>query len=166
MLERLPTSNAILATSMIKQTINEPELLAFGEQLGRKLKGGEVIELIGDVGAGKTTLTRGIARGLEVDDDIQSPTFTISRVYGAGRGLQLVHYDFYRLTDAGIMAMELDETIDNDNTVTVIEWGDVVAGVLPKDRLTVAIAVVGEATRSINISANGDRSSVLKGELT
>ena len=97
------------------------DLIQFGAKLGCLLHGGETLELIGDIGAGKTTLTKGLARGLQIDDEVQSPTFTISRNYEAADGLRLAHYDFYRLPDAGIMKMELDEAIHDSHTITVIE---------------------------------------------
>ena len=125
---------------MIILVYNEDEMKAFGARLGALFSGGEVIELIGDVGAGKTTLAKGIASGLAVEEAVQSPSFTISRVYSGRNGLVLAHYDFYRLTDAGIMAEELRETISDHKTVTIIEWGGVVEGVMPTDRLTIRIA--------------------------
>jgi len=90
---------------------NEAEMKLLGAKLGRLLRGGEIIELIGDVGAGKTTLTKGIAAGLGIDEDVQSPSFTISRVYDTPLKLRLAHYDFYRLHDPGIMAGERNETM-------------------------------------------------------
>jgi tRNA threonylcarbamoyladenosine biosynthesis protein TsaE len=83
------------------------EMKLFGEKIGSFLRGGETIELVGDVGAGKTTLTKGIALGMGVDEDVQSPSFTISRLYTTPGGISLAHYDFYRLSDAGIMGDEL-----------------------------------------------------------
>lgn len=136
-------------------------MVDFGARAGALLAGGECIELIGDVGAGKTTLTRGIARGLMIDETIQSPSFTISRVYDARDGLQLAHYDFYRLDDAGIMADELNEAAHDEKTVIVIEWADVAADVLPDDRLTVRIGAEADGSRSIVLSAGGDKSSYL-----
>lgn len=122
----------------------EAQLLIFAERLARQFRGGEIIELIGDVGAGKTTFTRGLARGLAIDDTIQSPTFTISREYPARDGLQLVHYDFYRLNEAGIMRDELAETIDDARNITVVEWADVTGDVLPSKRLTITILPVAD----------------------
>lgn len=144
---------------------NEAKMKELGEKIGRSLSGGTTIELVGDVGAGKTTLTKGIAVGMGVDEVIQSPTFTISRSYQAGRNLQLVHYDFYRLKDAGIMADELAEAVAEPNAVVVVEWGDVVAGVLPNDRLSVFIRSVSEAEREIELKAYGDRAQLLAEEL-
>lgn len=134
---------------MKKDLNSEAETKAFGEQIGRHLKGGEVIELVGDVGAGKTTLVKGIARGLAIDEDVQSPSFTISRVYDGRDGLQLAHYDFYRLADAGIMADELHETLRDPQTVTIIEWADIVDGVLPDHRLRITFSSPSESTRSL-----------------
>jgi len=129
----------------------EQEMRRVGENLGALLKGGESIELVGDVGAGKTTFVKGIARGLLVDEDVQSPSFTISRVYDARDDLQLAHYDFYRLSDPGIMANELAETTQDSMTITVIEWADIVEGVLPPRRLRIAITAPTENTRIVTI---------------
>lgn len=120
-----------------------------GVRIGGKLGGGEVIELVGDVGAGKTTLTKGIAQGLGVTEDVQSPSFTISRVYEAPRGLTLAHYDFYRLHDAGIMAHELADAAGDPHTVAIIEWADVVQGVLPDDRISIHITSPSETSRHV-----------------
>lgn len=119
---------------------NTTEMMRLGERLGALLMGGECVELIGDVGAGKTTLTKGVGCGLNVEDDIQSPSFTISRVYGAHNSLELHHYDFYRLEDAGIMSYELSESILNPHAITVVEWADAVHDVLPERRLTLRIS--------------------------
>lgn len=113
--------------------IDEAAMVAIGRRLGEKLQGGEVIELVGDVGAGKTTLVKGVGLGLGVDEDVQSPSFTISRVYPARNDLELHHYDFYRLNDAGVMRYELAESINDPRVVTVIEWADTVQQVLPED---------------------------------
>lgn len=132
-----------------------------GAKLGAVLRGGETIELVGDVGAGKTTLTKGIATGLGIDEDVQSPTFTISRVYDTPSGLRLSHYDFYRLHDAGIMADELHETINDPKSITIIEWAEIVNGVLPSDRLTIHIVSPTEHMRRIELTANGEKSKML-----
>lgn len=137
----------------------------FGERLGAVLKGGEVIELVGDVGAGKTTLVRGLARGLGIEETVQSPSFTINRVYDAPHGVRLVHYDFYRLGDAGIMAEELDEALSDQNTVVVIEWASAVSGVLPADRLMIAITSPQEEAREIVLESGGAESRKLMGAL-
>jgi tRNA threonylcarbamoyladenosine biosynthesis protein TsaE len=146
---------------MTTEVHSENDMKAFGEKLGAFLTGGEMIELVGDVGAGKTTLAKGIGQGLGVDEDIQSPTFTISRLYVGRDELHLAHYDFYRLQDAGIMADELQETARDPQTVTVIEWAEIVGGVLPTDRLTVRITSPDEHSRRILLEAGGAKSQRL-----
>lgn len=146
---------------MIIEVNSEDEMKAFGQKLGASLEGGEIIELVGDVGAGKTTLTKGIAAGMGVQETVQSPSFTISRVYDTPHHLQLAHYDFYRLQDAGIMADELHETLLDHATVTIIEWADIVSGVLPADHMTMTIQSPSESTRKIEIAAGGENSNLL-----
>lgn len=146
---------------MIFEVKDQTEMQRFGEKLGALLRGGEIIELVGDVGAGKTTLTKAIAGGLQITEDVQSPSFTISRIYEARDGLSLAHYDFYRLSDAGILANELHETVREAKTITIVEWADIVSGVLPDDRLTIHITPLSETARKVELSAGGERSKVL-----
>lgn len=141
----------------IEKTIevgSEQETRVLGETLGLLLKGGEVIELVGDVGAGKTTFVKGLALGLGIDEDVQSPSFTISRVYDARDNLQLAHYDFYRLNDAGIMADELTETTQDPESITVIEWADIVEGVLPERRLRITFTAPTETSRRLKLDGS------------
>ena len=102
------------------------------------MKGGEVIELVSDLGGGKTTFVRGLARGTGSPDRVASPTFTISRVY-TSPSFEIHHFDFYRLGEAGLIAEELDEVLNDPTIVTVVEWADIVQDVMPAKRLTVAI---------------------------
>ena len=150
---------------MIIEVNSERGMKQIGAKLGVLLRGGEIIELIGDVGAGKTTLTKGIGEGLGVTEDVQSPSFTISRVYEGRDALRLAHYDFYRLHDAGIMAHDLEEAIGDPETVTVIEWADIAQGVLPIERLTIHITSPTEAKRELQIEAQGERYQQLSREL-
>ncbi len=135
---------------MMKKTINSTaDMMDFGAKLGAELQGGEVIELIGDVGAGKTTFTKGLAKGLAITETVQSPSFTISRIYD-GR-LELVHYDFYRLNDAGVMALELADNLNDAEKVVVIEWAETVADILPKERIRIKISSPSETDRVLEI---------------
>jgi tRNA threonylcarbamoyladenosine biosynthesis protein TsaE len=136
---------------MVIEVKSDVDMKALGERIARLLRGGDVLQLIGDVGAGKTTLAKGIAKGLGVTEDVQSPSFTISRMYDGLGGIRLAHYDFYRLHDAGIMADELRETLEDTHTITVIEWADVVEGVLPEKTITVTIASPSETTRQVTV---------------
>lgn len=144
---------------MKQHVTSDMAMRSLGAQIAGGLVGGEIIELVGDVGAGKTTLTKGIADGLGIEETVQSPSFTISRVYDAPNGLRMVHYDFYRLHDAGIMADELRETLHDPTTITIIEWADIVDGVLPADRLTISIISPNETERNVEIKAGGDVSA-------
>lgn len=121
-----------------------------GERLGKHCKGGEVIELISDLGGGKTTLVQGLAKGMGSTDHVASPTFTISRVY-KGEGLELHHFDFYRLQDAGLMEYELHDVLEDPTTIVVVEWGDVVTHVLPKERVTIRLSHTQEEKRELEI---------------
>ena len=131
-----------------------------GEAIGRSVSGGEVLELVGDIGAGKTTLTKGIARALGINEPVQSPTFTISRVYDSPKGLRLAHYDFYRLSEAGIMGDEIREAMDDDSVV-VVEWAGAVDDDLPKDRLVVKITTISEEERLVEFHPGDKKSTEL-----
>lgn len=146
---------------MKKELTSVEDMKAWASTIGTKLTGGEYIELIGDVGAGKTTFTKGLAEGLAIDEVVQSPTFTISRVYEGRDGLRLAHYDFYRLADPGIMADELSETLNDEKTITVIEWGDIVSDVRPADFLRITIESPSETVRRATLAAHGERSRAL-----
>lgn len=136
---------------MIIEVEGEQATKELGRKIGALLQGGEVFQLVGDVGAGKTTFVKGLAIGLGVEDDVQSPSFTISRTYDARESLTLVHYDFYRLTDAGIMSNEVAEMVNDPTIVTVIEWASIVEGVLPDAHVTVSITSPSETMRRIEI---------------
>ena len=123
-------------------------MLAFGEKFANSITG-QVIELIGDVGAGKTTFTRGLAKGLGIKEEITSPSFTISKVYSLPNNKTLTHYDFYRLQDPGLMKEDLEESISNPNNYTVIEWGESVSDILPKNHTTINIKYNDDGSREV-----------------
>ena len=127
------------------------DTLNLGKNIGAKLKGGEVIELVGDVGSGKTVFVRGLAKGAGSDDAVASPSFTISRVYHCG-DFDVSHYDFYRLDDAGIIRAELDEAAHDEKAVIAVEWSGIVDDVLPKERVRIEIKSTGDESRDIEIS--------------
>lgn len=126
---------------------------ALGLHIGRRLRGGEVIELSSDLGGGKTTLVRGIVSGTGSRDHVASPTFTISKEYTVAgeNGLHIHHFDFYRLPEAGTMAHELAELIQDSANVIIIEWSDVVQKVLPVEHVKIALQRVksGEDDRRL-----------------
>lgn len=128
------------------------ETISLGERLGSSMQGGEIIHLISDVGGGKTTLVKGLAKGMGSDEIVQSPTFIVSALYQCAKGLSLYHYDFYRLHDPGIVKEQLMESIDDPQAVSVVEWGDIVQDVLQQSVVTIHIAATGETSRKIMIS--------------
>lgn len=134
------------------QTISVSQTQALAESIGRTLRGGEVIELASDLGGGKTTFAKGLAKGLEITEVVQSPTFTISRIYPARDGLELHHFDFYRLNEPGLMAAEIGESLNEPGVVIIVEWGDVMRGVLPEKRLDIGIKNQGESMRELEFS--------------
>lgn len=148
---------------MIKQmTIADaPAMEQFGEQIGARLQGGETIELVSDLGGGKTTLTRGLARGAGSGDHVASPTFTVSREYKA-RKLAIHHFDFYRLHEPGIMADELHELIGDPHRVVVVEWSDIVRHVLPEKHLKIDIEQTGESERRLTIACPAELAYLLE----
>jgi len=122
-----------------------------GRNIGARLRGGEVIELRSDLGGGKTTFTRGLAAGVGSKDAAASPSFTISRVYDAGK-LVVHHYDFYRLPEAGLMGEEISEVLEDTNAVIVVEWAEVVQAILPPERIVIQIEATGETDRRLTIT--------------
>jgi tRNA threonylcarbamoyladenosine biosynthesis protein TsaE len=111
-----------------------------GQVLGQQLRPPFLIELRADLGGGKTTFARGLAAGLGSKDTVSSPTFTISKIYNCQNNIQIHHFDFYRLSDPGIIADQLQESINDSNVVVVVEWSDIVKDVLPKNRLSISFS--------------------------
>lgn len=127
------------------------ETLKFAQDFAKNLKGGEVITLSGDLGAGKTVFSKGIAKGLGVKETVVSPTFTIMCQYLSGR-LQLYHFDMYRLS-SGLEAEEFgfSEYILNPQSVSLIEWSENVQSILPKKIIKITIEKIDETSRKIRV---------------
>src|SRR5689334_9132507 len=131
------------------------ETRALGEELGRGvLRAGDVVVLSGELGTGKTALAQGVGRGLGVDGPVVSPTFTLVREY-EGR-IRLCHVDLYRLERVQeIHELGIEEQLEE--SVTLIEWGEVAASALPADRLEVRLAVgAGPDERIIELVLLGE----------
>lgn len=128
----------------------EDTLLA-GEKLAAGLKRGDVVALLGNLGAGKTVFTKGIAKGLGVKDVryVNSPTFVIIKEY-EGR-IPLYHLDVYRLDHPAFLDSESYEEYLYGNGVTVIEWADKIVRLLPRKYTEVKLSVIGETSRKIEI---------------
>lgn len=137
---------------------SEQEMIEYGKEFAKKILTNSnsfnlpiIIELIGDVGTGKTTFVRGFANGLGLKESITSPSFTISKSYALPNNRTLIHYDFYRLNNPGIMKAELEESLSDKNNIIVIEWADSVANVLPNNRIQINIAYDENDSRKIEI---------------
>lgn len=116
---------------MIIETNTPKETFDFGKSLGESAAPGTVYTLIGDLGVGKTVLTQGLAKGLEIDEPISSPTFTIVQVYEEGR-LPLYHFDVYRIGDVEEMEEIGYEDYFYGEGVTLIEWANLIEEILPE----------------------------------
>jgi len=134
-------------------TKNAEATIELAKHIGQRLKGGEVIELLSDLGGGKTTFVRGLADGLGSHDHVSSPTFKISNVYTA-IDKELHHFDFYRLSEPGIISAELSEIIGEPDKVIVVEWGAIVEDVLPDSRLKITFTMTGEHNRQITLECS------------
>lgn len=131
---------------------SEKDTFNFAKKFAKTLKGGEVIGLIGDLGAGKTVFASGLAAGLGIKQKITSPTFVIMRVYPIKRKTTkiLVHIDAYRLKyAANLEAIGGKEYFGQPDTVTVIEWADKIKKILPKKTLQVNITNKGKKIRKL-----------------
>lgn len=113
-----------------------------------RLRGGEIIELLSDLGGGKTTFTKGVAAGMGSKDHVKSPSFSVSHVY-EGADLRLHHFDLYRLDEAGLIRHELAEASQQSDSVVIVEWAQLVKNALPDDRVVVTITPTGPDSRRL-----------------
>ena len=128
----------------------------FGRALGRSLRAGDLVLLAGPLGAGKTTLTRGIADGLGVGGRVSSPTFVLARVHPAGAaGVPLVHVDAYRLGGDLSQLDDLDLDADLERSAVVVEWGEGSAERLSDDYLVVRLERRDDDTRVVTLEPHG-----------
>ena len=140
------------------------ETTNIGEALGKLLTAGDIICLTGDLGTGKTHITKGIAKGLNITDNITSPTFNIVNEYDSGR-LKLNHFDVYRVSDPDeIYAIGFDDYIFSD-AVSIIEWANYIEEILPNDFLHIYIQKdlsKGENYRRITLTPYGEKYQYIK----
>ena len=133
---------------------NIEETHNIAKQVAQKLQGGEIILLNGDLGAGKTTLVRGIAKGLNIKEVVQSPTFNIMKIYFKG-DRPLIHIDAYRLADIDT-DIGLDEYIGYESGITVIEWPDFIKKLLPDEVVRITLLRQDDNVREIKIESDYD----------
>ena len=135
-------------------TQSEDETIALGEKLAAELQAKAVVLLIGDLGAGKTTLAKGIVKGLGAarPEEVSSPTFTLIHEYGP----RVYHVDLYRLDRAEqVAAIGLEELFERQ-AVVLIEWGERFLELMPTDRVEVKLRAITENSREIQVSPVGD----------
>ncbi len=132
-----------------------------GIKIGQCVKEGTVITLSGDLGAGKTTLTQSIAKGLGITKTVSSPTFTICKIYH-GR-LPLYHFDAYRL-EGSEEDLGFEEMIEGDG-LAVIEWPQYIDYMIPEDVLEISIHLTGDENREFHFAAHGEKSIALLKEI-
>jgi len=137
------------------RTKSPEETVGLGQALGRRLQGGDLVVLAGDLGCGKTWFAKGIALGLGVSEVVTSPSFALMNAY---EGLRtLFHMDVYRLeTIQDFLDTGLDECFDGDGVV-VIEWGDKWPEILPACHLKVAFSILGEQSRELVMTGGNPR---------
>lgn len=136
-------------------TKSAEETLRLGEKIGAALTGGELILLIGDLGSGKTQITKGIASGIGVSDTVISPTFTIERTY-QGKSFELHHFDLYRTKEDRELSQEIDELISSKANVVVIEWPENLSSLMRKDHIEIIFNETDDDERQITISPRGN----------
>ena len=129
--------------------------MELGNKMAESSKPGSTFCLTGDLGAGKTTLVRGIARALNIKSVVQSPTFNIMKIYFDG-SKPLIHIDAYRLADVDT-DIGLDEYIGYETGITVIEWPDYIKKLIPEDASTISITNLGDAKRQIVIESHDEK---------
>lgn len=130
-------------------TNTEKETIQFAQKIAKELQGGEIIGLIGDLGAGKTVFSKGLAKGLGIKDMITSPTYVVMKVYDVPKHQnikKLCHIDAYRLISAhDIEAIGALEYMERNDTVTVIEWPDKIKKILPRKTRFIKILHSGDS---------------------
>lgn len=140
---------------MISPSSSNDETLKIGQQIASTLVGGDILLMYGDLGAGKTTLTKGIAKGLGVDNDITSPTFTLMNMYpvDVGNIKQLVHIDTYRMEDAQeLLDIGVQDYLGSPDTITIIEWPEKIESLLTgKNIKKIHLEHLGEEKRKITL---------------
>lgn len=125
------------------------DTIEFGKSVARAVEKGAVISLVGDLGAGKTTFTKGVARGLGIMDNVTSPTFTILNEY-AGEEKKLYHFDFYRIEDPDeLVELGFEDYFPSTDGLTIVEWVEKAPSVLPKQYYQITFEKIDDDKRRI-----------------
>ena len=139
-------------SARVFQTSSEEQTIALGEEIARGLKPPAVVLLIGELGSGKTTIAKGLVRGLgaAAPEDVSSPTFTLIHEYGERP--KVYHIDLYRLERASeVLALGIDDLMDGD-AVLLVEWGERFPSLWPPERIEIHLSPLDEQVREVTIS--------------
>lgn len=155
---RVFTGDAVVTFIPAVITHSPEETARVGEILGAYTDPGRLLALWGEMGAGKTCLVQGIARGMGVPDDcpVTSPTFTLINEYACARGIVLAHFDLYRLGDMEDLFDLGYEEYWYGGGISAVEWPEVAAPLLPENRIDIYLSIVGDSARSIWIEILGE----------
>lgn len=134
-------------------TNSADETKAIAEKLSKEIKKGGIMCLFGNLGTGKTMFTKGLAEGLGIENlAIKSPTYTYIRHHKM-RGQNIYHIDLYRLEQIDeLLALELDEIMQNKENIIIVEWADRMGSILPKKRIDIEISYISDTSREIKIT--------------
>ena len=142
-------------SARVERTSSEDQTIALGEEIGRGLGRRAVVLLIGELGAGKTTIAKGIIRGLgaAAPEDVASPTFTL--IHEFGENPKVYHIDLYRLERASdVLSLGLDDLLDQE-AILLVEWGERFPELWPPERIEIHLSWVGETVREVRVQGLG-----------
>ena len=146
-------------SARVERTNSEDQTIALGEEIGRGLGRGAVVLLIGELGAGKTTIAKGIIQGLgaAAPDDVTSPTFTL--IHEFGQDPKVYHIDLYRIERASeVLSLGLDDLLDQE-AVLLVEWGERFPELWPPDRIEIHLAWVDDTAREVRVTGATGRTT-------
>lgn len=135
---------------MIYTTHSADETIALGEKIGRKLSKGDVIAFKGDLGAGKTTITRGISIGLGLGDNVTSPTFSLVNEY-RGKDKSLIHFDMYRISNSDDIELTGFWDYIEEGCILAVEWSENISDAIPDNSIIISFKRIDDNTREIEI---------------
>lgn len=138
---------------MIYTTHSADETIALGEKIGEKLSKGDVIAFKGNLGSGKTTITRGISMGLGLGDNVTSPTFSLVNEY-RGKEKSLIHFDMYRISNPDDVEFTGFWDYLEEGCILAVEWSENISDVIPKSSIIISFKRIDDNTREIEISGD------------
>ena len=141
-------------STKIYYTYSEEDTEEVASCISKHIPFGSAVALQGNLGAGKTVFARGFIRGLDIEDVVSSPTFTLIKEYYADNNQWIYHLDLYRITDIeAALTFGIDEYINDDNAITLIEWAERIDEILPKNTVRIKLNTINENTRKIIVDS-------------